>query len=1118
MKRTLKHLLLLFIFVFAVSIFGVENVFASSKIKLTGIEIADRSSTIDASISDFSSDSVVTDIAYHKYNDFVTFRLTIHNDDSRDYIIKSITDNNSNSYLDYEYDSYENTVLKANSDVQILIRSKYVTELTDLDQRDQNSSVKFTINFVDEKGEDVNVDIDVNPLTSDSIYLYIEVLGVSVILLLLVLIVKAKSYKSRLRKLFLMVIVYILMTPAMLKALEIGTTITFNNTIKLEDKVKVTYKIGDESNTVTIDYNSKAEDKAIPDKDGYRTDGWYKGETQFDFATNVTEDIELVAKYTKIRYNITYDLGGGNATNPSVYYTTGLPIVLNNPQKNGYDFIGWTDIDGNTTNPTIIQNEARDLHFVAKYQIKEYDINYDDLTDDELSTLNNPTSYTINDTITLNNPANRNDEDGDLTLKFVGWKNDAGDISKTVKIQNSTEDKNYEATWVHVNPDTYTIVYELNGGTLNGNTNPNTYTKITETFTLNNPELSGYMFMGWTGSNGTTPQKVVKVEQGTKGNLEFNAVFDEYTYEIHYDLDGGDVTGGTNPETYKVTQEITLIKPERRGYRFTGWTGTGLSGLTQDVTIPVGSTGDRSYTANWELETYQIHYTMNGGTITSGSNQTEYTVLDTFTLINPTLEGHIFDGWTGSNGTTPQLEVTITDEVGELNFEANFSANNYTIIFNKNNTAATGSMDPEPMTYDVAKALTKNAFEYEKHRFVGWTLNAEGTGTVYADEELVSNLALEGNVNLYAQWEEIMVAHFINGSEVKTRMVNLAGNASNIYKIKYYEGTVPSEYQTATYRVSNSSKSDKPIYLWYESSTNTIYYGSEADVLYLAPNCTSMFEGLTNVTEIDTHFDTKYVTDMTKMFYRCLKLETMDISHFNTSNVKNLTSMFSECNSFNQFDFTNWDVRNVTNFNFMFNQCYAPTILDLTSFYTNSAKSYNHMFSSMTHVKTILIPNFYSDNVTDMASMFDDNNSLENIDITHLNTSKVTTFKQFLKNTWALTNVDLTKLNTSSAKNMDKMFYHATALEELDLSNFDTSKVNSFDNMFSGMTSLKKIYVSTFATTGSTSNQIMFDGDTLLVGQEGSTYNSSRTRKQYARIDGGEGAEGYFWYKAKPTN
>lgn len=910
-----------------------------------------------------------------------------------------------------------------------------------------------------------------------------------------------------------MIFVYALLTPVCMRALEIGVSVTFNNSVNINDKVKVTYKNNGEDSVSVIDYNTKAEDKTVPDRDGFRFDGWFLGEDKFDFETKITQDIELVAKYTKMVYNISYNMNGGNASNPGTYRIDNLPLVLNNPEKEGYDFTGWTDQDGNTSTTVIIANVAKDLEYTANFSLKNYNLTYSDVTDEEKALMNNPITYTINDSITLTNPANRNDSDGDLSLKFVGWKDETGSVSKTVTISNSKDDKEYTATWVHVKPDTYTIEYHLDDGSIQGGTNPNEYTKITETFTLINPKKEGWKFTGWTGTNLTTPSKTVTIEQGSKGDLEYFAHYEEFSYDIVYDLDDGEITEGTNPEHYKVTDTFTLINPTKRGYRFIGWTGTGLSDLTLDVTIPLNSTGDRSYKANYELVEYRIDYTMNGGTIPEGSNPTKYKVTETFTLLEPVLEGHIFDGWTGSNGDTPEHNVQISNEVGDKEYVANFSPNSYTIIFDKNNTVSTETMDPEPMSYDTPKNLTKNKYTYKKHKFVGWTLNKEGTGTIYGDEAEVVNLALEGTVTLYAQWEDAYEALFDTGTNVRSKLIKLAGNVSNIHKIKYYDGVIDTAYQTDNNKISITNKSDRQIYAWYESSTNTIYYGSEADTLYLNPNCTSMFEGMTKVTEIDTHFDTSQVTNMTKMFFKCQSLVTMDISNFNTKLVTNMTSMFSECNSYNSFDFTNWDVKNVTNFNFMFNQCYGPTILDLTSFVTEAAKSYNHMFSSMTNVETILIPNFDSKNVTDMISMFDDNNSLKNINITHLVTNKVTSFKQFMKNTWALESVDLTHLDTSSAKDMTKMFYTASALKELDISNFNTSKVTNFDNMFSGMTNIEKIYVGAgFITTTSTSNSIMFEGDTNIVGQNGTVYDPANVRKSYAHVDGVGGA-GYFWSK-----
>lgn len=56
-----------------------------------------------------------------------------------------------------------------------------------------------------------------------------------------------------------------------------------------------------------------------------------------------------------------------------------------------------------------------------------------------------------------------------------------------------------------------------------------------------------------------------------------------------------------NPETYtQATETFTLKAPVKDGYKFLGWTGTGLDMLMAEVTIETGSMGDRTYTAHWE--------------------------------------------------------------------------------------------------------------------------------------------------------------------------------------------------------------------------------------------------------------------------------------------------------------------------------------------------------------------------------------------------------------------------------------------------------------------------------------------------------------------------------------
>ena len=66
-----------------------------------------------------------------------------------------------------------------------------------------------------------------------------------------------------------------------------------------------------------------------------------------------------------------------------------------------------------------------------------------------------------------------------------------------------------------------------------------------------------------------------------------------------YDLAGGTVAS-PNPTTFhEYSSDITLVNPTKAGYYFMGWTGTGLNEPTMTVTIPTGSTGNRTYTATW---------------------------------------------------------------------------------------------------------------------------------------------------------------------------------------------------------------------------------------------------------------------------------------------------------------------------------------------------------------------------------------------------------------------------------------------------------------------------------------------------------------------------------------
>ena len=90
-------------------------------------------------------------------------------------------------------------------------------------------------------------------------------------------------------------------------------------------------------------------------------------------------------------------------------------------------------------------------------------------------------------------------------------------------------------------------------------------------------------------------------------------------------------------------------------------------------------------------------------------------------------------------------DVTIT--------AAAYTANTYTVHFDKNHNDATGSMSDMNLTYDIAQTLTANAFTRTGYVFAGWATEANGA-VVYSDQQSVSNLTATdgGSVTLYAKW------------------------------------------------------------------------------------------------------------------------------------------------------------------------------------------------------------------------------------------------------------------------------------------------------------------------------------------------------------------------------
>ena len=306
----------------------------------------------------------------------------------------------------------------------------------------------------------------------------------------------------------------------------------------------------------------------------------------------------------------------------------------------------------------------------------------------------------------------------------------------------------------------YTVTMDTAGG---DPIRPIQYTVESEAFQLPTPVRTGYIFLGWTGEGITEPQKTMEIPQGSTGDRTYTANWQVIEYTIITLLEGGNA-GSSQVYFYTVEQTVTLPTPTRTGYTFLGWTGEGITTPQPNVTIPKGSTGDKTYIENWKLTEYNITMDLNGG---SGETTLLYTVIDDeFALPTPTRNGYEFVGWTGEDITTPQTSVKIpTGSTGNKAYTANWKVIEYTIILDTN-----GGPAVSPIKYTVEDSFTLPYLLRTGYEFVGWTLDGSG---MLPSTPLIIYPGTTGDLHYKAEWRlaEYTITMDLNGGSGQEKVV-----------------------------------------------------------------------------------------------------------------------------------------------------------------------------------------------------------------------------------------------------------------------------------------------------------------------------------------------------------
>ena len=306
----------------------------------------------------------------------------------------------------------------------------------------------------------------------------------------------------------------------------------------------------------------------------------------------------------------------------------------------------------------------------------------------------------------------------------------------------------------------YTVTMDTAGG---DPIRPIQYTVESEAFQLPTPVRTGYIFLGWTGEGITEPQKTIEIPQGSTGDRTYTANWQVIEYTIITLLEGGN-EGSSQVYFYTVEQTVTLPTPTRTGYTFLGWTGEGITTPQPNVTIPKGSTGDKTYIENWELTEYNITMDLNGG---SGETTLLYTVIDDeFALPTPTRHGYEFVGWTGEGITTPQTSVKIPKgSTGNKAYTANWQVIEYTITLDTN-----GGPVVSPIKYTVEDTFTLPYIFRPGYEFAGWTLDGSG---MLPFTPLIIYPGTTGDLHYKAEWRlaEYTITMDLDGGSGQEKVV-----------------------------------------------------------------------------------------------------------------------------------------------------------------------------------------------------------------------------------------------------------------------------------------------------------------------------------------------------------
>ncbi len=437
-----------------------------------------------------------------------------------------------------------------------------------------------------------------------------------------------------------------------------------------------------------------------------------------------------------------------------------------------------------------------------------------------------------------------------------------------------------------------------------------------------------------------------------------------------------------------------------------------------------------------------------------------------------------------SSTKTPILKlkytVTKNNNVPDSSCQAHESTEKY-IVF-----------DPVDMDYETGEWC--NSYYTN-----GWDLGNEEIIRMGSDYFLMP----EEDVDLKAVWRKVTIdksmdgevyttptAFLERGEVMNVRIKNLVpgANATSHYldhdtTIKAFKRatTKPDDFDTRNKVEISRDASPFPIYAYLGNDGETVYYWSDAEVIYLYPNSRSMFESYDVLEDISglSEFNATSATTMGWMFKHCHNLSDLSpISDWDVTNVYEMAGMFDDATSLTDVDaLADWRTPILNDVESMFNGTSNLTsIAGLLDWGVTEITSIGDLLRDAVKLTTLHgLENWGVSNVTNANNAFWGCHTLT--DITALTDWVTTSFDRMeymFKDNYALVNINpLTGWTVDNVKSFEGVFSFAQSITNLDaLADWNVSNGENFAAMFDHTHSL--IDISGLADWRPTNAQTMF--------------------------------------------